>query len=391
MSDPLRAARLYEAFIAACYLKADEIDSEWEFGRFIGELASGWIRARQAGHADAGGTARTLLSWIDRDDYGFFNDLGSEAAKVLDRAGLAAFEREVQARFEKASAKRRDQSGDHYSDPWAQILKSIYQQQHSVEKYLGVTERTGLSPADCAAVASMFEAKRELNDALGWIERGLAMQDAQPFQSDGGHNLAGMRRTLLKKLGRGQEALDSAWVEFEKRPGVFAYEELMRYVSKPDRAGWHEKTMAAAERGNLGSFIDLCVKAKETRRLAECLEHTSDRELEGQSHYVTEPAATALAKAHPAVAARVFRALCMRTLKAAKSKYYDAALAHLEEARRCYLAAGLEQQWEALALEIRRDHYRKSKLHARLQRDHCGQKSPRGADFPRSGALAVGE
>jgi uncharacterized Zn finger protein len=50
----------------------------------------------------------------------------------------------------------------------------------------------------------------------------------------------------------------------------------------------------------------------------------------------------------------------MRTLKAAKSKYYAAALAHLEQARRCYLAAGLEQQWEALALEIRREHYRKS-------------------------------
>ena len=42
-SDPVRAIRLYEAFIAACYLKADEIDSEWEFGRFIAQLASGWI------------------------------------------------------------------------------------------------------------------------------------------------------------------------------------------------------------------------------------------------------------------------------------------------------------------------------------------------------------
>jgi hypothetical protein len=50
----------------------------------------------------------------------------------------------------------------------------------------------------------------------------------------------------------------------------------------------------------------------------------------------------------------------MRTLKAAKSKYYDAALAHLEAARCCYLAAGLEHRWEALALEIRRDHHRKS-------------------------------
>ena len=60
------------------------------------------------------------------------------------------------------------------------------------------------------------------------------------------------------------------------------------------------------------------------------------------------------------MAAKIFRALCMRTLKASKSKYHDAALAHLENARRCCLAAGLAHWWEALALEIRRDHYRKS-------------------------------
>ncbi len=134
----------------------------------------------------------------------------------------------------------------------------------------------------------------------------------------------------------------------------------MRYVPKPDRGAWHEKAMAAAERGDLDPFIELCVKAKETDRLAERLERAGDRELEGLSHYVTEPAAKALIKAHPAIAARLFRALCMRILNAAKSKYYDAALANLEEARKCYLAAGIEHRWEALALEIRRDHYRKS-------------------------------
>lgn len=45
-NDPQRASSLYETFIAACFLKADQIDSEWEFGRFIAELACGWIRAR---------------------------------------------------------------------------------------------------------------------------------------------------------------------------------------------------------------------------------------------------------------------------------------------------------------------------------------------------------
>src|SRR6266702_1495702 len=52
-SVPARAGRLYETFIAACYLKVDEIDSEWEFGRFVGEVSFGRIRAGQA--AGAGG------------------------------------------------------------------------------------------------------------------------------------------------------------------------------------------------------------------------------------------------------------------------------------------------------------------------------------------------
>ena len=378
---PLRASRLYEIFIAACFLKADQIDSEWEFGRFIAELACGWIRARQEAEASAESTARTLLSWMDRDDYGFFNDLGSDAAKVLDRPGLAAFEKEVRGRFEEDCKKQKDQSGGYPQNRWAQILRSIYAQKHSVDEYLAVAERTGLTLADCATVASMFEARRKLGDALRWIERGISLEAQHPLGNNAGCNLAGRRRALLKKLGRGQEALECAWAEFEKRPGAFAYDELMRYIPKRDRTGWHENAMKAAERGDLASLVDLLVKVKEAGRLADRLEGASDRELEELSHYTTQPAAKALAQSHPAVAAKVFRALCMRTLKAAKSKYYDAALAHLKEARKCYLAAGFEHKWEGLALEIRRDHLRKSSFMPGFNAIIAGKSAPMEASF----------
>ena len=75
---------------------------------------------------------------------------------------------------------------------------------------------------------------------------------------------------------------------------------------------------------------------------------------------MTEPAAKVLVRTHPDVAAQVYRALCMRILNASKSKYYHAALASLEEARRCYLAAGHDDKWRTLAAEIRRNHFRKS-------------------------------
>jgi hypothetical protein len=50
----------------------------------------------------------------------------------------------------------------------------------------------------------------------------------------------------------------------------------------------------------------------------------------------------------------------MRILNSGKSKYYYAALANLEEARMCYQAAGLDEQWSLLVVEMRRNHHRKS-------------------------------
>ena len=48
-SDPPRAVALYEAFLAACHVKVEELDdSSGSFGQFVLDLYCGWITARQA-------------------------------------------------------------------------------------------------------------------------------------------------------------------------------------------------------------------------------------------------------------------------------------------------------------------------------------------------------
>ena len=314
----------------------------------------GWIQARQAAGADRDETARALLSWMESDDYGFCNDLGRDAVKVLDRAGMEAFEREVRVHFEAARA------GNYARDRWAGVLKSIYAQQRSIEKYLELTARTKLTPDDCEAIATMHQAKRKPKDALAWLERAIELEKADKFGGGVCSKLGEKRRALLAKLGRGNEALDSAWTEFQIEPSTYTYEALLRYVPKSERGSWHERAMAAAEQGELALVIELWLGVDEIDRVVERLNRASHAELERLSHYVTEPAAERLARSHPAVAAKVYRALCVRILDAGKSKYYYAALAHMEEARRCYQAAGLDEQWKMLATEIRREHHRKS-------------------------------
>src|SRR5271165_593206 len=155
-NNPARASALYEAFIAACNLKAEEIDdSDGAFGTFAGNLFRGWIQARQSAGADPGGTAEILLAWMKNDDYGFCNELGSDAVEVLDSAGMAAFEQAVRTRFEASCGKQEQNTGNYVRDQWSQILRSIYAQQRSVEKYLDLAARTGLTQTDCATTATM--------------------------------------------------------------------------------------------------------------------------------------------------------------------------------------------------------------------------------------------
>jgi hypothetical protein len=392
-AGPARAVALYETFIAGCNLKAEEIDdSDGEFGTFAGGLFCGWIQARQAAGFDHGETGKLLLEWMDGDDYGFCNDLERSAVKVLNRAGLEAFEREVRSRFDQecsalSERKRPAEPNPNYTrDRWGGVLRAIYAEQRNIEKFVDLTARTGLTPADCEAIATMFRARRKPADALAWLERGIQIGKPDAFQPGASYKLAEMRRALLAKLGRGNEALDSAWAEFQAHPDKFTYHELLRYVPKAERGAWHEKAMAASEQGDLASLIDLWLGAKEIDRLVARLDRASNTQLESLSHYATEPAAERLAKTHPGVAAKIFRALCVRIVDAGKSKYYHEALSNLEKAKNCYQSAGLDAQWQALAAEIRREHQRKSSFmpgFERIVRDSGPAKEPSFLDRAR--------
>jgi tetratricopeptide (TPR) repeat protein len=348
LTDPMRAVALYEVLVAGCNQKAEEIDdSDGYLGTFAEDLICRWIEARQAAKTDPDETVNKLLAWMDDDPYGFTEGIEHHAAEAFDRKGLQAFERQVRARLDATGGKW-----------WTDTLLAIYSAQRDLDRYVELCSRAGPATGDCKVIADMLQARRKFEDALAWVERGLELQNAERFSSTG-RQLADTRRQLLKKLGRTDEALNSAWTEFQALPNKIGYRELMRYAPKAERRGWHEKAMGAAANGRLSSLIELWLAAKETARLVERLRNASNLELEGVSHYTTEPAAKHLGTSHPDVAAKVYRALGMRILNAAKSRYYGAALAHFREAKRCYMDADLCHEWEALVLEVRRAHGRK--------------------------------
>jgi len=148
----------------------------------------------------------------------------------------------------------------------------------------------------------------------------------------------------------------------------------MKYVPKGERAAWHDKAIDAAAQADLRAIIELWLATQETERLAERLRTASHQELESLGHYTTEPAAEQLMRSHPDIAAKVYRALGMRILNAKKSRYYNAALSHFEQAKQCYRTAGLDPLWDALVDEIRQTHRRKSAFMPGFERLAQGDK-----------------
>ncbi len=376
--EPQRAVALYEAFVAGCYEKANEVDdSSGSLGTFVADLFCGWIQARQAMRASPDETASRLLTWMDDDPFGFAYELEKDAARALNKAGLAALASQIRARFEAASqpAPARDEERARNTDfarrRWCQALRGLLLAQKDIEAYVRLVEETGVTGDDCHGLATMLVGRRRLEEALTWIERGLALDGGT---SRAAFQLADLKGQVLKKMGREDVALEAAWARYREHPSRFRYDDLFKFVPKDDRPAWHAKAIDAATGADLYSLIELLVHTKEIDRLAALIGSSSDQSLAAVSHSATEPAARRLEKNHPAEAARLWRAQAMRILEQKKNRYYGAALQHLKLARRCYDKAGKADSWQRLVDEIREKHNRKTGFMPEFERMASGNR-----------------
>ncbi len=276
--EPERAANLFEIFIAACHEKAEEIDdSSGNFGMLVDDLFHGWIKARQAAKDDANEIAKSLLSWMEDDPYGFCYDLDREAVKVLNKKGLDAFSRQIRSKFESVLGKgdKARKHPEYERRKWGGALKTLLASQNNVDAYIALCEQTEFQAKDYKSIAEMYRSRKRPEDALSWIERGLEMARTDRRRYFEEHDLRKMKREILVMLGRSGDALQAAWSEFKAHPSTFKYKELMRYVPAKEKMAWHQKAMKASEKGDLSSQIELWVEEKESDRLVSRLRMAS--------------------------------------------------------------------------------------------------------------------
>ena len=372
-TDPESAVILYETLVAGCTEKANEVDdSSGALGSFVVALIQGWVTARPAAGARPDRTASRLLAWVDDDPFGFCHELVQDVAEVLDQAGRAALIGAVRARFEAAlpasTTDEPDRALTYRRRRSADALRALYAADADVDAYVHLVEQLGLTPADCHTVATMLVRLGRLEQALSWVERGLALNSGSATGSSVWFDLTRLKPRLLADLGRTEDAMAIVWVDFCARPDRFSFDELMAFVPDGERLTWQEKAITTAvDSAGLRSLVDLLVHTQQPERLADLIAGTADSELEALSHYVAAPAAALLDHAHPLEAARLCRAQGIRILTSRKSQYYDAALDHFARAKRGYARADRIEDWKDTVVQVQTQHRRKSSFMPHFQ------------------------
>ncbi|MBN2719445.1 MAG: hypothetical protein JXX14_26575 [Deltaproteobacteria bacterium] len=369
-ASPDCAADLYETFLAGCFEKAEEIDDSSDYlGMFITELFKGWVLARKSEAANPEETALRLLKWMDDDPYGYTDGMEKDICGVFSKKGRDAFAAVIKSRFEEhANAPR-----PFVRQKWANVLKTIYATSKNISAYVGVCEDTEYLTSDCETIARILQSQKKYEQALEWVEKGLEI-DRQPSIRRTWHNLETLQRELLTRVGRGDEALESAWHKFEAYPSEYSYEELMKYVPADKRKKWHARTLDVIATTELRHALTLLRVMSEDARILSRIENASDAELESISHTVIEPLANRFRDSNPQIAGRLFCAMGMRIVEAGKSKYYDAALSNFEDAGNCWKQANCPRLWEAVVTRVRVNHKRKYSFYPYFEEIVAGKK-----------------
>src|SRR5439155_15229663 len=150
------------------------------------------VTARQAAGTRPQQTASRLLSWMDTD--------------------------QIQARFDAAeqataASDGSDRANQHARRRWAQALRTLHATRNDLHAYLALAQQTGLTAEDCLSLANMLTTQGDPAQALSWVERGLALDAQTSYRSFAGHSLAELKPRLLADLGRGEQALETAWAD----------------------------------------------------------------------------------------------------------------------------------------------------------------------------------
>ena len=283
-----------------------------EIFRQAGEdLGALWVRA---GPRDPATLAADILSLIETDGYGVFDNLPDAASPALGKEGRAAMRRLLTERQIALSGDERRRYD--YKVNW--LLPRLADLDDDVDAFIATVDATRRNAIHNAQVAERLIAHGRAEEALQWIDT----------PTDRGHQdrmLADLRLAALMKLGRTADAQTQRRLIFER----WLDAEMLRGWLKAlpafeDFEAERDALDLVAGHADAGLALDLLIRWPDLKRAAALVTQRLDA-FDGRRYDVLRPAAEALAGSHASAATLLYRRMVTAVLDRANSKYYPYA------------------------------------------------------------------
>lgn len=361
---PKEAAELLESLIDGCTAKLEALDdSDGILSGLISAFFKEWAELlARAPDLDRKGLAHRVLKRLENDEYGLAEDIITDMAQALGKDGLDELEALVRPKYEeeRRAANAKGRRGLFDSDrlhPYREVLKDIADARGDVDGYLLLCEADSLRPSDCLQMAQRLRGARRFAEALDIVERGLALREHRDILSM--LELGELRVRVLSEAGRTDDAARAAWEHFVEYPSARAFDALLAHSPEGKGAFLREQALVhLLGEGSLSVAIEICLREKETVRLARALSARQE-ELLRLDYTVLAPLARELEGDSPDLSILLYRKLALDILGEKRSRAYYHAVDYLRHVKKLLAESGRGAEWQELREEVKVGHKRK--------------------------------
>ena len=290
-------------------------DSSGTVGRVFRQAGDDLGRLWGAAHTGSVETlAADVLTLIEADGYGVFDDLLDSVSPALGKDGRAALRKLLQEKQkgEPADSRRRYD----YRVGW--LLPKLADLDDDVDAYIATVDPSRWNPLLNAEVAERLLSHDRAAEALEWI-------DAPTERRHNDRELAMLKLRALETLKRGDDAQAQRRLIFETWLDPDALRAWLKALPAfEDFEAEQDALDHVRDRGDPVQALAFLVDWPDLKRAAQLVDarHT---EMDGRAYDILRPSAETLADRASRAATLLYRRLVIAVLDRALSKYYPYA------------------------------------------------------------------
>lgn len=222
----------------AAYEKSD--DSGGGFGETLRQIAALHLEACRAAKPDPEVLARSLFELQMLDEWGFF--MIGDYAPLLEKKGLARYRALAEKVWKNVPARepgaRREPGVEHYLIRG--IMEALARHDGDVDALVAVKSRDLSHLSAFTQIAEILAKAGRHAEALDWAERGRSA-----FPDELNVPLVDFLVSAYHRAGRHEDAIQTAWQDFTRHPGLSAYTRLEKSASRAKAwTAWRVKALA---------------------------------------------------------------------------------------------------------------------------------------------------